>query len=90
MLFFQGVLPISSSLHRQFQGHNFVLSKPNDTNTATMRLHYHAIFSIVTIVDWSSFINDQSHLDKGLPQPTSYVYRNEISCTLFNLESKNK
>ena len=29
-----------------------------------MRLHYHAIFSIVTIVDWSRFINDQSHQTK--------------------------
>ena len=28
----------------------------------------------------------QSHLDKWLPQSTSYVYRNEISRTLFNLQ----
>ena len=28
----------------------------------------------------------QSHLDKRLPQSTSYVYRNEISRTLFNLQ----
>ena len=28
----------------------------------------------------------QSHLDKRLPQSTSYIYRNEISRTLFNLQ----
>ena len=28
----------------------------------------------------------QSHLDKRFPQSTSYVYRNEISRTLFNLQ----
>ena len=28
----------------------------------------------------------QSHLDKRLPKSTSYVYRNEISRTLFNLQ----
>ena len=27
------------------QRHIFILSKPNDTNTATMRLHNHAVFS---------------------------------------------
>ena len=45
MFFFQGAPPTPSSLHRQCQRHILVLSKPNDTNTATTRLHNHAVFS---------------------------------------------
>ena len=42
---FADVLPTPSSLHRQSQRYIFNLSKPNDTNTATTRLHNHVVIS---------------------------------------------
>ena len=39
-----------------------------------------------TTADWSHLINVHSHLDKQLPQSTSYVYCNETSCTILNLK----
>lgn len=42
---FQGVFPMSSSLHKQSQRHILVFSKPNYTNMITMILHNHAVLS---------------------------------------------
>ena len=58
MFFYQGVLPMPSSLHKQSQMYNFVLSEPNGTNTATMKLNN----------NWSRFMNVQRQLNKQLPQ----------------------
>ena len=93
MFFFQGIFLPPSSPHRQSQRHNFILPKPKSQIWQLQDLIIMQFFRM----KWN---NSRLITFYQCPKPPgqtpssinniSYVYHNDILCTLFNLQAKNK